>query len=193
LRRIIVGITGATGSIYGVELLRQLSTISDIESHLVMSSPGVLTASAELGSSREEIESLADKRYSNRNISAAIASGSFRTEAMIITPCSMKTLAAIANGMTGDLISRAADVALKERRTLVLMIREAPLNLSHLRNMVAVAEMGAIVYPPVPAFYSNPEDVNTMITHTVGRVMSLCGIVNTLCPEWGGLSKQSIS
>ncbi len=188
-QRLIVAITGATGAVYGIRLLEQLRDDPDWESHLVMSSSGVLTALEELGKKRADIESLANVVHSVKDIGATVASGSFRTAGMVIAPCSMKTLAEIANGMAGNLISRAADVVLKERRRLVLLVREAPLNLVHLRNMTAVTEMGGIVFPPVPAFYSNPNSVDDIVNHTVGRVLDLFDIDHrNLVQRWQGLN-----
>lgn len=185
--RIIVAITGASGSVYGIELLRQLAAVEDVETHLVVSAAGYLTISSELGLKKSEVDGLADYRYSDKDIGAAIASGSFRTDGMIVSPCSMKTLGAIANGISTSLVSRAADVVLKERRRLVLVARETPLNLAHLRNMVSVAEMGGVIYPPVAAFYTQPDAVDVMIRQTVGRLMLLLGVDNDLVPEWTGL------
>ena len=188
-QRLIVAITGATGAVYGIRLLEQLRDDPDWESHLVMSSSGVLTALEELGKKRADIESLANVVHSVKDIGATVASGSFRTAGMVIAPCSMKTLAEIANGMAGNLISRAADVVLKERRRLVLLVREAPLNLVHLRNMTAVTEMGGIVFPPVPAFYSNPNSVDDIVNHTVGQVLDLFDIDHrNLVQRWQGLN-----
>ena len=162
-RRIILAITGAAGSIYGVRLLEELRGHADIETHLVVSRAGLLNVATELSMQRSTLEGLADVVHDNRDIGATIASGSFRTDGMLVAPCTMKTLAAIAIGLADNLVSRAADVILKERRRLVLMVRETPLNLAHLRNMVAVTEMGGIIFPPVPAFYAHPEDLDAMV------------------------------
>jgi len=186
-RRLVVAITGATGAVYGVRLLEALRAIDGWESHLVLSDAGVLTAWQELGMKRGAIERLADVAYRPRDIGAAIASGSFITEGMVVAPCSMKTLAAIAHAHADDLASRAADVVLKERRRLVLLPREAPLNLAHLRNMVAVTEMGGIVFPPVPAFYARPKTIAQLVDHTVGRVLDLFGIRVARLPRWRGM------
>ena len=179
--------TGASGSIYGVRLLEELGKVEDIETHLVVSNAAYLNLSAELGAGRERVESLADVAYSDKDIGAAIASGSFRTDAMIVVPCSMRTLAGVATGLSGSLITRAADVILKERRRLLLLTREAPLHLVHLRNMVTVTEMGAIVFPPVPAFYLGLESLDAMVDQTVGRVLELVGIDSPLLRRWEGL------
>ena len=189
-KRLIVGITGATGAIYGVRLLESLRALSDWETHLVVSEAGVLNAWQELGMSRKELERLADLSYSPRNIGAAIASGSFLTVGMVIAPCSMKTLAAVAHAHADDLVSRAADVVLKERRRLVLMTRETPLNLAHLRNMVAVTEMGGIVFPPVPAFYTRPASIDALVAHSVARVLDLFGIHSEDLERWAGMKKK---
>jgi polyprenyl P-hydroxybenzoate/phenylacrylic acid decarboxylase-like protein len=166
-RRLIVGITGATGTTYGIGLLRELRALKGWETHLVLTDAGVLNAHQELGLKRKDIERLAHHAYHPKDIGAAIASGSFLTEGMVVAPCSMKTLAAIAHAHADDLVSRAADVVLKERRRLVILPREAPLNLAHLRNMVQVTEMGGIVFPPVPAFYAKPKTIDDLVAHTV--------------------------
>jgi 4-hydroxy-3-polyprenylbenzoate decarboxylase len=190
-RRLIVAITGATGVIYGVRLLRVLRD-SNIETHLLISEAGALTLHQELDMRRKEVEALADVVHSVRDVGASIASGSFTSCGMIAAPCSMKTLAAVANGLSDNLISRAADVVLKERRRLVLMVRETPLNLAHLRNMVSVTEMGGIIFPPLPCFYHRPQSIDDMIDHTLGRVLDLFAIPHTLTPRWNGdvVSKQ---
>lgn len=186
-KRLIVGITGATGAAYGIGILKHLKKAGSWETHLVLSESGALTAWQELGVKRREIERLADVAYAPRDIGAALASGSFPTEGMVVAPCSMKTLAAIVHGYTDDLVSRAADVVLKERRRLVVMPREAPLNLAHLRNMVAVTEMGGIVFPPLPAFYAKPKSVDEMVGHTVARVLDLFGVPAPDLPRWRGI------
>lgn len=186
-RRIIVAITGATGSIYGVRLLEELGRDAGIETHFVMSRAGAMNVAAELERGRAELESLADVVYSDRDIGASIASGSFETDGMVVAPCSMKTLAAMATGLTENLISRAADVAFKERRRVVLLVRETPLNLVHLRNMVTVTEMGGVVFPPVPAFYAKPESVAALVDQTVGRVLDLLDVDSPLVRRWAGL------
>jgi len=186
-KRLIVGITGATGALYGVRLLERLRALRGWESHLVLSDAGVLNAWQELGVKRRDIEKLADVAYHPKDIGAAIASGSFLTEGMVIAPCSMKTLAAVAHAHADDLVSRAADVVLKERRRLVLLPREAPLNLAHLRNMVAVTEMGGIVFPPVPAFYQKPKTIDDLVEHTVARVLDLFGVRSPKLRRWAGM------
>lgn len=186
-RRIIVAITGATGAVYGVRLLQVLQTIADIETHLLVSDAGVQTLHQELEMNRKDVESFADVVHNVREIGASIASGSFQSDGMIVAPCSMKTLASVAHGLSENLISRAADVVLKERRRLVLMVRETPFNLAHLRNMTAVTEMGGIIFPPLPSFYHHPQSIEEMVNHTVSRVLDLFGIHHQLAPRWNGL------
>jgi 4-hydroxy-3-polyprenylbenzoate decarboxylase len=181
--RLIVGISGASGVIYGVRMLQMLRTLG-VETHLVMSKSAQLTLTHETDMSVAEVKALADVTYSNADIGASIASGSFRVSGMVIAPCSIKTLSEIASGITGSLLSRAADVTLKERRRLVLMLRETPLHLGHLRSMVAVTEAGAIVSPPVPAFYARPASINEMVDHSVGRVLDLFGIESGAVRRW---------
>jgi len=190
-RRIIVAITGATGAVYGVQLLRHLSTIPGVETHLVVSDAASLTLHAEVGMQRRDVEALAHVVHRHRDIGASIASGSFVSHGMVIAPCSMKTLASVAHGLSDNLIARAADVVLKERRRLILMVRETPLNLAHLRNMTAVTEMGGIVFPPLPSFYHKPASIEEMVDHTVGRVIDLFGIEHTLAPRWNGMKPVS--
>jgi polyprenyl P-hydroxybenzoate/phenylacrylic acid decarboxylase-like protein len=186
-KRLIVGITGATGAAYGIGLLKELRALKGWETHLVLTDAGVLNAHQELGVKRKDIERLAHQSYHPKDIGAAIASGSFLTEGMVIAPCSMKTLAAVAHAHADDLVSRAADVVLKERRRLVLLPREAPLNLAHLRNMVQVSEMGGIVFPPVPAFYARPKTIQDLVDHTVRRVLDLFGIHSPKLARWRGI------
>jgi len=184
-RRLAIGITGATGATYAVRMLEMLRTVADIETHLVVSASGVLNLRHELNLGRQDVHALADVVYSVRDVGAALASGAFATDGMVIVPCSMRTLAAIAHGLSDNLITRAADVTLKERRRLLLMIRETPFNLAHLRNMTAVTEMGGIVFAPLPAFYQHPQTIAEMVDHTVARVLELMG-VNVGAQEWTG-------
>ena len=186
-KRLIIGITGATGAVYGVELLKALNALDGWESHLVLSDAGALNLMHELKMRRKDLEKLATAAYNPKDIGAAIASGSFLTEGMVIAPCSMKTLAAVAHAHADDLVSRAADVVLKERRRLVLVPRETPLNLAHLRNMTAVTEMGAIVMPPVPAFYALPQSIEDLVAHTVGRILDLFGVHSARLTRWQGM------
>ena len=186
-RRLVVAITGATGAVYCVRLLQHVGELAGVEAHLVLSDAAVLTLHPEVGMPRKEVEALAPVVHKNRDIGAAIASGSFLTDAMVVAPCSMKTLAAVAHGLSDNLIARAADVMLKERRKLVLMVRETPFNLAHLRNMTAVTEMGGIIFPPLPSFYHRPASIDEMVDHTVARVLDMLGIEHALAPRWGGM------
>lgn len=188
-QRLIVGVTGATGAVYAYELLRRVRELGGIETHLVMSSAAVLTARQELGLERADFEALADVTHNVKDIGASIASGSFVTAGMVVVPCSMKTLAAVAHGFSENLISRAADVVLKQRRRLVLVTRETPLNLAHIRNMEAVTLMGGVIFPPVPAFYANLKTLDDLVTHTVGRVLDLFEVEHALVSRWRGLSE----
>ena len=189
-KRLIVGITGATGAVYGAEILKALRELPDWESHLVLSDAGALNVWHELKMKRKEVEALADVSYQPKDIAAAISSGSYLTEGMVIAPCSMKTLAAVAHAHADDLLSRAADVVLKERRRLVLLPRETPLNLAHLRNMVAATEMGAVVFPPVPAFYALPKSIDDLVAHTVARVLDLFAIHSPRLARWQGMKES---
>ena len=186
-RRLVVAITGATGAVYGVRLLQHLQAIEGVETHLVISDAANLTLHEEVGMQRRDVEALADVVYRNRDVGAAIASGSFQSDGMIVAPCSMKTLAAIAHGLSDNLISRAADVVLKERRRLVLMVRETPFNLAHLRNMTSVTEMGGIVFPPLPSFYQHPASIAEMVDHSIARVLDLVAVEHALAPRWAGM------
>ena len=187
-RRIIVAISGASGAVYGARLLQVLQGQSGIETHLVVSDAGWRNLQHELDMDRPAVEALAHRVHDVANVGAAIASGSFQCHAMVVAPCSMRTLAAIAHGLADNLLTRAADVMLKERRPLVLLARETPLHLGHLRNMVAVTEMGAIVCPPVPAFYQRPQSVQDIVRHGVARVLDLLGLEHGLAPRWAGLA-----
>jgi 4-hydroxy-3-polyprenylbenzoate decarboxylase len=186
-RRIVVGITGATGAVYGVRLLQRLHVTPGVETHLVVSDAASLTLHQEVGMQRRDVEALAHVVHKNREIGASIASGSFQTDGMVIAPCSMKTLAAVAHGLADNLVARAADVILKERRRLILMVRETPFNLAHLRNMTAVTEMGGIVFPPLPSFYHRPASIDEMVDHTLDRVLDLLGIENPQAARWPGM------
>lgn len=188
---LIVGISGSSGVVYGVRLLQALRTTS-IQSHLIMSKPAEMTLAYETELKVADVRALADKAYPIGDVGAAPASGSFRTRGMVIAPCSMKTLAEIATGLSTNLLTRAADVTLKERRRLVLMVRETPFNQAHLKNMLAVTEMGGIIAPPVPAFYARPASLEDMIDHSVGRVLDLFEIDNTLAGRWEQLRKSDL-
>ena len=187
--RLIIGITGATGAVYAVRLLQRARELG-VRTHLVVTPAGVLNVHHETGLDREALAALADETHAPGDVGACIASGSFSTEAMVIAPCSMKTLAAVAHGLGDNLLTRAADVTLKERRRLVLMVRETPFNLAHLRNMVAVTEMGGIVFPPLPAFYHRPASIDEMVDETVERVLQTAGIATASPVEWQGLGTQ---
>lgn len=182
--RMIVGITGASGAVYGVAALKALRA-AGIETHLVISKSGQITAAHGLGASISEVMAEADVVYKARDIAAAISSGSFRTMGMLVAPCSIRTLSEIATGVTSSLLTRAADVVLKERRKLVLMVRETPYHLGHLRSMTQVTEMGAVVMPPVPAFYTRPATVDEIVRHSVGRALDLLGLENNMVGRWG--------
>lgn len=184
--RLVVGVSGATGAVYATRLLERCRELG-CETHLVVTPAGVLNVHHETGLDRKALEALADVAYNPADVGAAIASGSFTTDAMVVTPCSMKTLAAVAHGLSDNLLTRAADVTLKERRRLVLMVRETPFNLAHLRNMTAVTEMGGVIFPPLPAFYLRPQSIDDLVNETVERVLALVGL-NAAAPRaWTGL------
>ncbi|CBS86726.1 UbiX family flavin prenyltransferase [Azospirillum lipoferum] len=182
--RLVVGISGASGVIYGIRMLQTLRRIG-VESHLVVSRSAEVTLAHETAMKVAELRALADVSYSAADIGAAISSGSFRTLGMVVAPCSVRTMSEIASGVTSTLLTRAADVALKERRRLVLMVRETPLHLGHLRTMTALAEMGAVIAPPVPAFYARPESIDDLVDHSVGRVLDLFGLDAGNLRRWG--------
>jgi len=186
VKRLVVGITGASGSVYGIRLLEILQRYADVERHLVVSRSGKRTLVSETDWTVADVEALAHHRYDNADIGAAIASGSFRTAGMIIAPCSIKTAAAVAACYADTLISRAADVTLKEGRPLIMLIRETPLHVGHLRMMLALAEMGAVVLPPMPAFYNRPKDLDDVVNHTIARVLDRLDLPQTLVGEWQG-------
>jgi 4-hydroxy-3-polyprenylbenzoate decarboxylase len=185
-RRLVIGITGATGALYAVRMLKALQGVPDVETHVVISPSGVLNIKYELDIGRKDVHALADHVHSFRDVGATLASGSFATAGMIVVPCSMRTLAAVAHGLSDNLITRAADVTLKERRRLIMMVRETPFNLAHLRNMTAVTEMGGIIFPPLPAFYLHPKSLEDVIDHTVARVLEMVDI-HVPGPHWEGM------
>jgi 4-hydroxy-3-polyprenylbenzoate decarboxylase len=189
--RLVIGISGASGTIYGVRLLEMLRELG-IETHLVITKPGEMTATYESGMPVRLIRVLADVEYSITDVGASIASGSFRTMGMIIAPCSMKTLAEIASGVTSNLLTRAADVCLKERRRLVLMVRETPLHAGHLKSMVAVTEMGGIIAPPVPAMYAKPRSIEDIVDHSCGRVLDLFDLDAGIVRRWTGDRRKQV-
>lgn len=186
VRRIVVAISGASGAIYGVRLLQVLRDLPDTETHLVVSDAGWRNVKEEHGLQRADIEALAHQVHAIDNIGATIASGSFQSRGMVVAPCSMRTLAAIAQGLSDNLITRAADVLLKERRRLVLMVRESPLSLIHLRNMISATEAGAIICPPMPAFYLRPHTVNDLVDASIARTLDLLDVPHTLTQRWNG-------
>jgi 4-hydroxy-3-polyprenylbenzoate decarboxylase len=191
-RRVVVGITGASGSIYGVRLLEHLRGVEGLETHLVVSRAARQTLSLETDLTVDALEALADCTHAPNDIGAAVSSGSFRTHGMVVAPCSVKTMSNIAYGNTGDLISRAADVALKERRRVILMLRETPLHVGHIETMLRVSQMGAVVFPPVPAFYHRPRSVLDIVDQSVMRCLDLLDIECEAAPRWGETSRKLI-
>ena len=186
-KRIVVGITGATGSIYGIRLLELLRGIPEVEIHLVISTPGKRTIVEETDYAVRDVEALAHRVYENKDIGATLASGSFRTAGMVIAPCSIKTASAVAYCRSDTLIARAADVTLKEGRPLILLVRETPLHAGHLRCLLALAEMGAVLLPPMPAFYHRPKQIEDLIVHTLARALDRLGLPHRLVEEWQGI------
>jgi len=187
---LIIGITGASGAIYGIRLLEVLSTVKDVETHLIISETGAEIIKYETDWELERVKTLADVCYDIDDIGARLASGSFKRDGMVIAPCSMKTLSALANSYTDNLITRAADTVLKERKRLVLLVRETPLHLGHLRNTVKLTEMGAVIFPPIPAFYHKPQTIQDLIDHSIGKVLDLFDIEHQLFERWSGLHKD---
>jgi len=186
--KLIIGISGASGIVYGVRLLEILSKIEGVETHLVISQAGELNIKYETDWRVEDIKAMADFCYDVRNLGAPLSSGSFKTDGMIIAPCSIKTMSALANSYTENLLIRAGDVTLKEQRKLVLLVRETPLHIGHLRNMERLAQMGATILPPMPAFYYRPKTIQDIIDHTVGKVLDIFGIEHELFARWQGIS-----
>lgn len=186
MKKLIVGISGATGVIYGIRLLEVLGTIDDVETHLVMSPYAKLNIEIETSYTPAYVESLAHEVHSNRDQAASISSGSFKTDGMVIAPCSMKTLSAIANSYADSLLARAADVVLKERRTLVLMPRESPLHAGHCKLLYEASQLGAVIAPPMPAFYSDPQSIDDLINHSVGRILDLFDMDAGIVKRWEG-------
>ncbi len=185
-RRVIVALTGASGAAYGIRALELLAALDDVETHLVLSNAAKMTVGIETTTSVADVEAMADHVHGSRDIAAPIASGSFRTAGMLIAPCSIKTLSSVANSASADLIARAADVTLKERRPLVLMVRETPFHLGHLRLMTQAAEIGAVIHPPVPALYNEPETIGDLITHSTVRAIEHLGIEAGHTDRWHG-------
>jgi 4-hydroxy-3-polyprenylbenzoate decarboxylase len=190
-KRIIIGISGASGTVYGIKALHLLRAIGGIETHLVMTRTAMLTAAIETDLKAPEILRLADHHYLPEDMAAAIASGSFPVAGMLVAPCSIRTLGEIVTGMTTSLLTRAADVTLKERRPLVLMVRETPLHVGHLRSMAAASEIGAIIAPPVPAFYNRPQSLDAMVTYTTGRALEALGLNFPDLDRWTGVQRES--
>ena len=186
MRRIVVGISGSTGAIYGIRLLQLLRDVPGVETHLIISGPAKRTIVQETEMSVREAEGLAAVAYDNKDIGASLASGSFRTAGMVIAPCSIKTAAGLAHGFADTLLIRAGDVTLKEGRPLILLVRETPLHVGHLRMLAHLAEIGAVILPPMPAFYNRPKTLEDIINHTLGRVLDRLGIEQHLAPEWQG-------
>jgi flavin prenyltransferase len=186
LKQIIVGITGASGFIYALRLIEYLQNLSDVNTHLVMTKAAQITRAQETGISLNDLKKLVDFYHPIEDVGASIASGSFQHDGMLILPCSMNTLAELSCGITNNLLTRAADVCLKERRKLLIMPREAPLHTIHLKNMASLSELGAMIYPPMPAFYHHPQSIEELVDHTVGRILSLFGIEQGLSPQWQG-------
>jgi len=184
--KVIVGISGASGAIYGIRLLERLRQGPGVEIHLILTRSGEKTLFLETGKTAADLKRLSDFSYPLEDISCRLASGSYATDAMVIAPCSIHTMSAIAQGISSNLMVRAADVALKERRKLILMVRESPFHLGHLRNMTALAEMGAIIAPPVPGFYHHPQSVMDIVDHSVDRILDLLGLPDTLVRRWEG-------
>jgi 4-hydroxy-3-polyprenylbenzoate decarboxylase len=187
--RIVVGLTGSTGSIYGVRLLEVLKANPGVESHLVISAPGKRTLIEETDFSVKDVEGLANAVYDNRDIGAAIASGSFKTAGMVIAPCSIKTVSALANCYSDTLIARAGDVCLKEGRRLIAVVRESPLHAGHLKQLLALAQVGGVILPPMPAFYTRPKTLDDIVDHTVARILDRLGLPQDLVPEWTGTTR----
>lgn len=192
MKRLVVGITGASGSIYGIRLLEALQKDPEVETHLVISGSGKRTLSEETDYSLKAVESLAKVVYDDRDIGASPASGSFKTMGMVVAPCSIKTVSALANSFADTLIARAGDVTLKEGRPLVAVVRETPLHSGHLRQLLALAEIGGVILPPVPAFYNRPKTIDDVVNHTVGRVLDRLGIEHALVPEWTGGGRRPV-
>jgi 4-hydroxy-3-polyprenylbenzoate decarboxylase len=187
--KIILGISGASGAIYGWRLLERLRAHGDVEIHLILTRSGEKTLFLETGKTAAELKALSDFSYPMEDIASRLASGSFATDAMVIAPCSIHTMSAIAGGISSNLMIRAADVTLKERRKLILMVRESPFHLGHLRNMTALAEMGAIIAPPIPGFYHHPQTVDDLVDHSVDRVLDLMGLPDPRVRRWEGVGR----
>jgi 4-hydroxy-3-polyprenylbenzoate decarboxylase len=191
VKRIVVGISGASGAVYGIRFLDLLRGLPDVETHLVVSDPAKRTIVEETDWAVKDVEALAARRYDNKDIGAAIASGSFKTDGMVIVPCSVKAAASVAHCLADNLMTRAADVTLKEGRPLILVVRETPLHLGHLRVLTALAEMGVVILPPMPAFYNRPKQIEDLVDHTLARVLDRLGLPQHLVREWQGTNRRS--
>jgi len=191
VKRIVVGLSGASGAIYGIRFLELLRALPDVEAHLVVSDPAKRTIAEETDWAVKDVLALAGHHYDNKDIGAAIASGSFKTDGMVIVPCSVKAAASVAHCLADNLLTRAADVTLKEGRPLILVVRETPLHLGHLRVLTALAEMGAVILPPMPAFYNRPKQIEDLVDHTLGRVLDRLGLPQHLVTEWQGTNRRS--
>lgn len=190
MKRIVVGLSGASGAIYGIRFLELLRALPDVETHLVVSDAAKRTIVEETDWAVKDVEALAARRYDNKDIGATIASGSFKTEGMVIVPCSIKAAASVAHCLADNLLTRAADVTLKEGRPLILVVRETPLHLGHLRVLTALAEVGAIILPPMPAFYNRPKQIEDLVDHTLARVLDRIGLPQHLVTEWQGTNRR---
>ena len=191
MKRIVVGLSGASGAVYGIRFLELLRALPGVETHLVVSDPAKRTIVEETDWAVKDVEALATRRYDNKDIGATIASGSFKTDGMVIVPCSVKAAASVAYGLADNLLTRAADVTLKEGRPLVLVVRETPLHLGHLRVLTALAEMGAVILPPMPAFYHRPKQIEDLVDHTLARLLDRLGLPQGLVPEWRGTNRRA--
>jgi flavin prenyltransferase len=191
VRRIVVGLSGASGAVYGIRLLELLRALPGVETHLVVSEAAKRTIVEETDWAVKDVEALATRRYDNKDIGATIASGSFKTDGMVIVPCSIKAAASVAHCLAYNLLTRAADVTLKEGRPLIMVVRETPLHLGHLRVLTALAEMGAVILPPMPAFYNRPKQIEDLVDHTLARVLDRLGLPQELVTEWQGTNRRA--
>lgn len=191
MKRVVVGLSGASGAIYGIRFLELLRALPDVETHLVVSDAAKRTIAEETDWAVKDVLALAGHRHDNKDIGATIASGSFKTDGMVIVPCSIKTAASVAHCLADNLMTRAADVTLKEGRPLILVVRETPLHLGHLRVLTALAEMGAVILPPMPAFYNRPKQIEDLVDHTLARVLDRLGLPQRLVTEWQGTNRRS--
>jgi len=191
VKRIVVGLSGASGAVYGIRFLELLHAMPNVETHLVVSDAAKRTIVEETDWTVKDVEALATRRYDNKDIGATVASGSFKTDGMVIVPCSVKAAASVAQSLADNLLTRAADVTLKEGRPLIMVVRETPLHLGHLRLLTALAEMGAVILPPMPAFYHRPKQIEDLVDHTLARVLDRLGLPQDLVPEWQGTNRRA--